>query len=267
MADRERDVPEPLKQIDVTDRDGTRWLVLDMSMSRNQWHMVEGERTAHRMTWHKIKCLLVSTPDRGRLLRLLGGSERDRDHPPEVDLSSGAYLGEYAWHPSCVGADGSWKLEPSRGRKISVHATVVDRYIERSGHDYSIDDSFNLTIPAPALMAGLDLRLAEGRSLAFAGADGKVLCKDPSAEEPGFSAAVVDREAFTDFLSREGLEAVWIITGEKSAHGGPARGRGWGGQLDYWGIYTTAGHDLTGRLAFEQKEPDQLQLNAFLAGD
>lgn len=267
MADRERDVPDPLKQIDVTDRGSRRWLVLEASMSRNQWHMIDGERTAHRITWHKIRCLLVPTAHRGRLLKLLGGSERERDHPPEVDLPSDAYLGEYAWHASCADADGSWSLKPPRGRPIPVHATVVDRYIERSGHDYSIDDSFNLTIPAPALMAGLDLRLAEGRSLAFAGADGKLLFKDPSAKEPGFSAAVVDREAFTDFLSREGLEAVWVITGEKSAHGGPSRGEGWGGQLDYWGIYTTAGQNLTGSLAFEQKEPDQRQLEAFLAGD
>jgi hypothetical protein len=267
MADRERDVPDPLKQIDVTDGQGRRWLVLDMSMSRNQWHMVEGERAAHRMTWHKIKCLLVPTAHRERLIRLLGGAERERDHPPEVELSSETYLGEYAWHPSCAGANGSWKLEPRRGRPIPVHGTVVDRYTERSGHDYSIDDSFNLTIPAPALMAGLDLRLAEGRSLAFAGANGKVLFKDPSAEEPGFSAAVVDREAFIHFLSCEGLEAVWIITGEKSAHGGHTRREGWGGQLDYWGIYTTSGQNLTGGLVFEQKEPDQRQLEAFLVGD
>jgi hypothetical protein len=267
MADRERDVPDPLKQIDVTDRDGRPWLVLDMSMSRNQWHMVDGERTAHRMTWHKIKCLLVPTAHRGRLLKLLAGSERERDHPPEVELSSDAYLGEYAWHPSCAGSDGSWTLEPPCGRPIPVQATVVDRYTERSGHDYSIEDSFNLKIPAPALMAGLDLRLAEGHALAFAGADGKVLFKDPSAEEPGFSAAVVDRQAFIDFLSRETLEAVWIITGEKSAHGGPTRGEGWGGQLDYWGLYTTAEQALTGTLAFEQKEPRPGQLEAFLAGE
>lgn len=201
MMDQVQDIPDFQTQINVTDSENRRWLVLDVSMSRNQWHMVDGERNAHRMTWHKIKCLLVSAADRTRLLRLLGGSERDRDHPPEVDLSWDAYLGEYPWHPSCAGADGSWPLKPPRGGPIPVHATVVDR------------------------------------------------------------------DAFIEFLSREGLEAVWIVTGEKSAHGGPSLSRGWGGQLDYWGLFTLAGRDLTGRLAFEQKEPDQSRLDAFLADD
>jgi len=92
-----------------------------------------------------------------------------------------------------------------------------------------------------------------------------VVFKDPSAQEPGVSAALVDREVFLDFLEREGLAAVWIMTGEKSAHGGPARGDGWGGQLDYWGVYTVVNGDLKGALSFEQKNPSPKQLAAFLA--
>jgi hypothetical protein len=265
MADRSRDVPDPVQQIGVTDPQGRDWLVLELSTSRNQWHMVDGDRHAHRMTWHKIKCLLVPSAARNRLIRHLEGSEQERDHPPEVDLPSDSYLGEYAWHPSCAAADGSWELQPTKGKPIPVLATVIDRYSERSGHDYSITDSFNLTIPAPALMAGLDLRLAEGTSLAFSQPDGTVVFKDPSAQEPGVSAALVDREVFLDFLEREGLAAVWIMTGEKSAHGGPARGDGWGGQLDYWGVYTAVSGDLKGSLSFEQKNPSPRQLAAFLA--
>lgn len=265
MADRQRDVPDPVQQISVTDQQGRNWLVLELSMSRNQWHMVDGDRAAHRMTWHKIECLLVPSAHRSRLVRHLAGSTRERDHPPKVDLSSDAYLGEYAWHPSSATAIGSWELEPGKGKPIPVLATVIDRYSERSGHDYSITDSFNLTIPAPALMAGFNLRLADGRSLAFARQDGTVLFKDPSTEAPGVSAALVDREAFVTFLEREGLAAVWIVTGEKSAHGGPARGGGWGGQLDYWGIYHLKNGDLAGSLSFMEKSPSQKQLAAFLA--
>ena len=108
---------------------------------------------------------------------------------------------------------------------------------ERSGHDYSIEESFNLTVPAPALMRGLHLRLAEGRSLAYATADSRILFKDPSVDEPGFSAAVVDRDVMRSFLDAEGLEIVWVVTGEKSAHGGRRHGNGWGGMLNYRGIY------------------------------
>ena len=40
---------------------------------------------------------------------------------------------------------------------------------------------------------------------------------DPTVKEPGPSAALVDREAFLEFLKRKNLEAVWIIAGEDSA--------------------------------------------------
>ena len=114
-------------------------------------------------------------------------------------------------------------------------------------------------------MRGLDLRLAEGRSLAYCDARGNVLFKDPSAEAAGHSAAVVDRAALCTMLARDDLELIWIFTGEKSAHGGQRHQRGWGGQLGYWGIYRFNGTIINGELNFERKDPDSGQLEEFLA--
>jgi hypothetical protein len=176
MEDQSRHVPDPIQQIDVTDHDGRRWTVLDTSVGRNHLVTVRGERVIHRMTWHRVKSMLVARTDVERLERLLMRSAHDRDHPAEVEMPSRGYLGEYPWHPAFANVDGSWKVGV-RGA-IPIQATVVDWYVERSGHDYSVDDSLNLTIPAPALMRGLHLRLAEGRSLAYAAVDGGVLFKD-----------------------------------------------------------------------------------------
>ena len=160
--------------------------------------------------------------------------------------------------------DGQWSL--GQRRPVSVRAAVADWYVERSGHDYSVEDSFNLTIPAPALVHGLKLRLAEGRSLAYASADGNVLFKDPSAEEPGFSAAVVDRDAMCAFLDAEGLEIVWTLTGEKSAHGGRRHGNAWGGMLEWWGLYRLKNGAVQGSLNFRRQDASPEQLTELLAG-
>ncbi|MBB3799406.1 hypothetical protein FHY17_003694 [Xanthomonas arboricola] len=262
MEDHSRDIPDPIAQIDVIDPDGRRWLVLETTASRNHLVMVNGERVIHRMTWHKVKSMLVTRCDADRLQRLLMRSERYRDHPPEVELPSHGYLGEYPWHPAFDEIDGHWEIGELG---IPVQATVADWLVERSGHDYSIEDNLNLMVPAPALMRGLDLRLAEGRALSYATADGKILFKTPSAEEPGFGAAVVDRDAMRAFLEAEGLELVWILTGEKSAHGGPPHGRGWGGMLEYWGIYRYLGDAVQGKLNFKHRNPDAEQLEEFLS--
>lgn len=263
MEDQSQDVPNPVQQIDVTDPDGRRWLVLDTIVARNHSVMVDGERVIHRMTWHKVKSMLVARDDVERLERLLTRSAGDRDHPPGVEMPSDGYLGEYPWHPAFENVDGSWEL--GEHCAIPVKATVADWHVERSGHDYSVEESFNLTVPAPALMRGLHLRLAEGRSLAYAAADGRVLFKDPSADEPGFSAAVVDRDAMRAFLDAEGLEIVWVFTGEKSAHGGRPHRNGWGGMLGYWGIYRFSAGAVQGKLNFERQEAGSEQLEEFLA--
>jgi hypothetical protein len=262
MRDESRDVPDPLAQIDVTDPEGRRWLVLEMGATRNQSVVEEGERLFLRMTWHKIHSLLVARSDVDRLVRLLTTSERDRDHPPKIDLPWRAYLGEYPWHPAYDEMHGDWEIgTPS----IEVFGTIADRYVERSGHNYSVEDSFNLTIPGPRLMRGLNLRLAEGRSLSYCDAAGRILFKDPSADTAGHSAAVVDRAALSAFLARETLELVWIFLGEKSAHGGRRHRSGWGGQLEYWGVYRFDGNAITGGLHFAQKEPNREQLAQYLA--
>lgn len=263
MQDQTRDVPDPVKQIDVTDPGGRRWLVLDTSVGRNQWVMVNGERLIHRMTWHKVKSMLVARGDVEGLGRRLASSAGNRDHFPEVDMPSDGYLGEYPWHPVFAEVDGGWEID--RLGNIPIQATVANWLIERSGHDFSVEESFNLTIPAPALVRGLELRLAEGRSLAYARADGEILFKDPSVDEPGLSAALVDRNVMRAFLDETEQELVWVFSGEKSAHGGRHHGNGWGGELSYWGIYQFDGDTIQGALYFDCQDARAEQLAEFLA--
>jgi hypothetical protein len=262
MKDERRDVPDAVAQLEVTDPDGRRWLMLDLTAGRNQSVIDEGENVMLRMTWHKIHSLLVPRGDADRLVKLLRRCERDRDHLPKIDLPWRAYLGEYSWHQAYDHIGGEWEIGR---RKIEAFATIADRYVERSGHNYSVVESFNLTIPGPRLMRGLDLRLAEGLSLAYCDAQGRVLFKDPSADTTGNSAAVVDRAALTGFLAREDLELIWVLTGEKSAHGGRPHRRGWGGHLEYWGIYRFDGSAISGELECQLKEPNKEQLAEFLA--
>ncbi|WP_449472566.1 hypothetical protein [Sphingobium chungangianum] len=262
MRDESLDIPNPTAQLDVADLDGRRWLVLEMGATRNQSVMDEGERVFIRMTWHKIHSLLVPRGNADHLIRHLSRSERDRDHLPKIELPWWAYLGEYPWHSVYDNLRGEWHI----GRpEIEVFGTIADRYVERSGHNYSIEESFNLTIPGPRLMRGLDLRLAEGHSLSYCDAQGQVLFKDPSSETAGHSAAVVDRTALSALLARDDLELVWVFTGEKSAHGGRPHRRGWGGHLEYWGIYRFDGSAISGQFHFEHKEPNADQLAEFLA--
>lgn len=260
MEDPSLDVPTPADQIDVTDSDGRRWLVLDTTVSRNHLVLVNGERVIHRVAWHKVRSLLVAREDVHRLQAALELNPRYRDNPAEVELPTDGYLGEYPWHPAFENVHGRCEIGD-----LAVEATVFDWFDERSGHDHSLDDTLSLSVPAPALMTNLDLRLAEGRALAYVSVDGTTLFKTPSIDEPGFGAAVVDRDAMRAFLDAKELEVVWILTGEKSAHGGRPHGRGWGGTLEYWGVFRLHGDTILGNLLFNCMEPSADQLAEFMA--
>lgn len=262
MKDRSWDVPDPVRQIDVTDPMGRRWLVLDIDVGRDQWVMVDGERTIHRRTWHRVRSALVSRDDASRLQTSFRNARNDHMFDPRTELRGDGYLGEYPWHPAFENVDGEWTLGDNDS--IPIQATVADWFVERAGHNFSLEESFNLMVPAPVLIRGLGLRLAEGRSLSYADGDGRTLFKDPSESEPGFSAAVVDRDAMRAFLDAEGLELILFFSGEKSAHGGLPHGRGWGGELSYRGSYRLEGDHVVGSLDFVTTKPSPEQLSEFL---
>ncbi|WP_162960715.1 hypothetical protein, partial [Pseudomonas aeruginosa] len=66
----------------------------------------------------------------------------------------------------------------------------------------------------------MSLRMASGRAPHFVDGSGTVRFLDPSVSQPGPGAALVDRDAFFDMLKREGLEALWLIAGEKDVSAG-----------------------------------------------
>lgn len=121
----------------------------------------------------------------------------------------------------------------------------------------------SFSVPAPGLIAGLGMRLSNGRDLSYSDDGGKTLFFDPSTHEAGPGAALVDRDAFLSFLAREKLEAVWIIAGEKEAHGGRKHREGWGGSKSFTSIYWLAGGKFQRKDFVEREHPRKEQLERF----
>ena len=243
---------------------GRRWLVIDETEGWYQWGMREGERTLDRQTWFNLTCLLAPASDRDALIRALSGRNfNHRNSGTELDKPSEGYIGEYPWHPLYSGLD-PW-IEPSEWAKLHVRVqpTVSDYLAERSGHDYSIEETFQFNVPAPGLIAGLDIHLSNGRDLTYADGTGNVVFFDPSTHEAGPGAALVDHDAFLAFLKRESLDAVWIISGEKDVHGGKKHHQGYGGSRSFTSIYWLTDSGFQHRDYEERNQPTSDQLAKF----
>ncbi len=122
---------------------------------------------------------------------------------------------------------------PGQGKMVPIRRPLVEYVAERGGHDYSLDDTVRMELPAPWLLDGLSARLANGKHPSYVDGDGRTVFFDPSIAAEGPSTALIDRDAFVGLLEREGLAAAWIVAGEKNAYGA-----GGGGPIDFsfWGL-------------------------------
>lgn len=263
-----QDVFSDPKMIEVTNpEDERKWLVLGSFRHWSGHGVVDGESSLQRDVWCRISCLVVRKSDKTALLASLEGEQLTDPHSlPRLEYHSNKYLGEFPWHPSLV-QDEEWN-EPDRWSPASVpvRAVVASYTCERGGHDYSIDESVSVEMPASWLARLASLRLLNGRRPAFVDADLRERFIDPSVAHDGPSAALIDRGTFLRSLEQEGLEPVWIIAGEKGAHGGHKYASGWGGSRYFTGVYHFDAGEIKGTVSLFAEDPSDEQFRVFSEG-
>jgi len=135
---------------------------------------------------------------------------------------------------------------------------------ERAGHDYSLDVGVNIDIPAPWLAEAMKLRLKDGKRPIFVDENGATKFFDPSIFEPGHQCALVERQAFSEMLEREGLAAIWVISGEKSVYGGRRSMHGFGGRVTHTGVFAWDGLSFSTSRHLHRDKPSAEQLQDLL---
>lgn len=220
--DSSQDVLSGPNLIDVVEpHTGRRWLVLSAFARWWGGGLNEGRREVQRSTWYRLRCVVVSKKEFATLQKAMSGQTMvDIDSFDRLQFSSDYYLGEYSWHRD-LADEGRWSNRGPRhhGPKTAKPATAEYR-CEAGAYDHSLDKTVGIEVPAPWLSKALDLRMLSGRRPEFVDRSGTVLFFDPSASEPGPSAALVDRDVFLAMLQREDLRALWVIAGEKDVSSG-----------------------------------------------
>lgn len=244
---------------------GRRWLVLDEFATWHQWGVHRGDKEMERQTWFSLKSFLVRSADAETIVQRLSGRDLNNRDLPELEIPWRGYLGEYPWHPVYADIEHWVPADRRYGLPAPAQPTVSKYSAERGGYDYSLIDNLSFYIPAPGLIAGLGLGLSNGKELTYARRNGDLCFFDPSTREPGPSAALVDEAAFIDFLRRENLEPIWVISGEKSVHGGRSHGGGYGGARSFTSIYRLDGDRFSRQDFFHKHTPSSDQLRELLA--
>jgi len=239
------------------------WFVLDESVAWHQWDRDTGELSLERRALLAVNCLLVEVGQRQNLVRSLSGRIRYGNHDlPSVSLPHSAYIGEHFWHPMYEQSDG-W-AEPDAFNKIPVQTQPMEaEYSAKRGeYDYSLTESFTVKLPPLGMAKKLGLRLSNGRTLSYIDRSGQVVFFDPAMTHPGPRASLIERNNFLEFLEREQLEAVWIVTSSKEVFGSK-KNSGWGGERAKCSLYWLTGDGFDCKEHEERKYPSEPQLREF----
>lgn len=238
------DIINDEKLIDLVDADGRRWLSLHGAGSWNRSGVRQHPPEVTRKSWVELHCLIVNSADEEKLVSALTRSKAEH-YPDLPDGSgySGAFLGEYGWHPSTKGFD-QWHSPDDWGRLLPRILVPTIEYSRSPEYDYSAEGTCSFRMPGVWLSAGLGLRLSSGADLTWTSGEKRTMFFDPAVTQDGPSAALVDRDAFLALLQREGLRAVWVLHGEKELYGPEAgHGEAFGGRLHHIGVYRYSGSD------------------------
>jgi hypothetical protein len=138
---------------------------------------------------------------------------------PESDTTYKAFLGEEHWHPSVAEYTVKW-IEGQFNGEILPGSVLVPctAYGWERGYDNSIGDTVGGSLPSSALARVLELKW-EGNDFKYSNPAGQTIAFDPSSNERGPQALIVDGDAFRQVCSKENLTVLWTVLGEKNVYG------------------------------------------------
>jgi hypothetical protein len=259
-AQRTADLPDQAKLLQVRRRHG--WLVLD-GFYRWQQPTPPGEErfafdTTQRDLWYIVRSYLVRQAD--ALTTFAWAKQQDfmgRWMPDPLETQH-VFLREFPRAPAYRDQHDRknrrrWKtVEGLKGPGGSIPLlSTTETYVWEGG----TDGSLRIRVPAHEVVKGL--RMTHGVIPGtFVDKVGTTIAQDPSLHEPGPEALLVKRESFLQFLRREKLALLWVVSGEKRLLG-LMKQRGFPGRLEMGGAFRmTADGKIDGKTYAKWWPPD-----------
>lgn len=247
------DLPCPKKLIEVEDSSKEKWLILEGEYDFSQSLSPEFDKysTSQRRIWYQVKSYIVHQKDLAAVCEWAKRQDFMGRWMPESNDTLHMFIGEYPW-AEVVKEDAisEWTDLHRHSTRESFPAEVMvtsQGYLwERASFDCSLEDSVSCKLPNQWLMNALKLTWngAEGK---YFDDQGKPIAFDPSVEEAGPSALLVDKQALTTYLQQNGYAIFWTLLGEKLVTGEMSELRT-EGRAEISGAYTLEGERIVGEL-------------------
>ena len=229
------DMPDPRTLLAIPERSaGQKWMTL---FSHMHWEEpmppgFESGELPRREIWLEVQAYIVAAEHFDEIWTWLQTQDFwGRWMPQQADLRE-IFQGEDRWSngnsADCTSEGEELHHEmPHPMRPATATYNGVD-----SSYDRSMDQAIRFHQPSPWLIGRMNLEWAlKEAKFRY---QGHVVAFDPSVEERGPSAALIDKDCFLSWLEANSCRVVWTVMGEKwilserfqSQHGGRLRTNG-----------------------------------------
>ena len=210
--------------------DTTRWLNLQSYLTWDDKARTEDSTDRSRRVTSCIGTIIVRRTDFASILSDLAKVEWTGSEVSCPDFHE-QFFGEYFWGPSFEGLRRDAALELSDFTEIESTQTCTLRsdgvraarpvlqYEFSSGFDCSAEEPARGYVPSVWLSSRMGLYWTKVRCRFNDGRD-HLIAFDPSHEEPGVAALLIEQTALEKFLQEHDLTMLWLIIGEKMLLGG-----------------------------------------------
>ena len=161
--------------------------------------------------------------------------------PEASGLYNQVFIRELYWSPAYKHYDKEYynRFEWTQGHNNKIPKEVIstsDKYIkEYANHDCSIDEAIIIKVPGKLIVDRMNLNMGkiDGH---FVDINNKLISFDPSINETGPGALLINREEFIKFLNDNEYSILWTILGEKRINSGHNIRDNWKGSLRINGV-------------------------------
>lgn len=201
--------------------DGKRWCNLNVHLSWEEPVPADREPLDEdrRQIWYLAFAYLIPTRNVAKYMRWAETQDFSGSRMPRPGDHHGLFLGEIEWSPNAQSKKrksygySAWE-KPEHGCPVRLATTSIGYGASNNDYDCSIEEEVHLNLPSSVLYEKLGLNWS-GIGATYLDASGNTMVYDPTVNESGATACLLDFDVLNNQLASAGLSLCYSIIGEK----------------------------------------------------
>jgi hypothetical protein len=246
------DLPSTEHLINVTDKKGEDWLIIEGFPEWEESKELGNERwdKPHKRIWYQIRSYLVGDKEYNKLKDWSIQQDFSVCRMPENHDKYEIFSREYYWSPAykySMGTELRDIYDHTTDEFIASVRVTAESFLWEEEFDNSKEETIKFLKPCKYIYDKMQFSYGK-REGEFTNGNGEVVCFAPSVYYNSKSYLLIKKEPFLKFLEENKLKIVWTILGQKNIVGGRSNADEYVGRLEVNGAFYLTNNKIEGKL-------------------